>query len=76
MSNIKRLNISMGYIFVGDTWIDIPTELLTGKSKEDQLKIAYKYAQEHINDIPVASNAEYVPDSDNFELEDIRFDEI
>ena len=71
----KRLHISMAYTFVGDTGIDVPMELLEGKTEEEQIQIAYKYAQEHIDDIPVASNAEYIPYSDNFEMEDCDFKE-
>lgn len=71
----KALHITMSYIFIGDTSIDVPMELLEGKTEEEQLKSAYKYAQEHIGEIPVARNAEYVCDSDNFELEDIDFDD-
>lgn len=71
----KRLHISMAYTFVGDTGIDVPTELLEGKTEEEQLQIAYEYAQEHIDEISVASNAEYVPYSDNFEMEDVDFDD-
>ena len=70
----KRLHISMAYTFVGDTGIDVPVELLEGKTEEEQLQIAYEYAQSHINEIPVASNAEYIADSDNFELEDCNFE--
>lgn len=70
----KRLHISMAYIFVGDTGIDIPMELLEGKTEEEQLQIAYEYAQEHIHEINVASNAEYIADSDNFELEDCSWE--
>lgn len=66
----KRLHISMSYTFVGDTGIDIP-DLLDGKTEEEQLKIAYEYAKEHIDEIPTASNAEYIANSDMFELEDI-----
>ncbi len=73
MKNTKRLHIAMAYTFVGDTGIDIPMELLEGKSEEEQKEIAYKYAQEHINEIPVADNAEYISDSDNFEIDDIDF---
>lgn len=73
MKNTKRLHIAMSYAFVGDTGIDIPMELLEGKSEEEQKEIAYKYAQEHINEIPVADNAEYIFDSDNFEIDDIDF---
>ena len=61
----------MAYTFVGDTGIDIPIELLEGKTEEEQLRIAYEYAQEHIDEIPVARNAEYIPNSDNFEPEDV-----
>lgn len=68
--NTVRLNITMAYTFVGDTGIDIPAELLEGKAEEEKLKIAYDYAREHIAEIPVADNAEYVADSDDFELED------
>ena len=32
MANTKRLHISMAYTFVGDTGIDIPMELLEGKT--------------------------------------------
>lgn len=71
----KRLCINMAYTFVGDTSIDIPIELLEGKTKEEQLKIAFDYAQEHIDEIPVANNAEYLPYSDDFEMEDIEFEE-
>lgn len=67
----KRLHISMAYTFVGDTGIDIPMDLLEGKTEEEQLQIAYEYAQEHIDEISVADNAEYVSYSDNFEMEDI-----
>lgn len=73
MKNTKRLHLAMAYTFVGDTGIDIPMELLEGKSEEEQKEIAYKYAQEHINEIPVADNAEYISDSDNFEIDDIDF---
>ncbi len=71
----KALHITMSYLFIGDTSIDVPIELLEGKTEEEQLKSAYKYAQEHIGEIPVARNAEYVFDSDKFELEDIDFDD-
>ena len=57
----KRLHIGMAYTYVGDTGIDIPMELLEGKTDEEQLEIACKYAQEHIDEIPVATNAEYIP---------------
>lgn len=69
-----RLHISMAYTFVGDTGIDIPKELLEGKSLDEQYKIAYEYALDNIDRIPVADNAEYIPDSDTFELEDIDFE--
>lgn len=71
----KRLHISMAYTFVGDTGIDIPVNLLKGKTEEEQLEIAFKYAQDHIDEIPVADNAEYISCSDNFEKEDIDFDD-
>ena len=71
----KRLHIGMAYTYVGDTGIDIPMELLKGKTEEEQLKIACKYAQEHIDEIPVATNAEYLSDSDEFERDDIDFEE-
>lgn len=70
-----RVSITMGYQYVGNTGIDIPKELIEGKSYEEAREIAYQYAQEHIDDIPVASNAEYVPDSDTFELEDVDFED-
>ena len=73
--NTKRLHISMAYTFVGDTGIDIPLELLEGKTEEEQLKSAYEYAQNHINEIPVAGNAGYICNSDNFEMEDIDFND-
>lgn len=69
----KRLHISMAYTFVGDTGIDIPVDLLKGKTEEEQYDIAYAYAQNHIDEIPVAENAEYISYSDNFEREDIDF---
>ena len=69
----KRLHISMAYTFVGDTGIDIPVELLEGKTEEEQYDIAFAYAQDHIDEIPVADNAEYISYSDNFEREDIDF---
>ena len=71
----KRLHISMAYTYVGDTGIDIPLELIEGKTEEEQYKIAYQYAQEHIGEIPVADNAEYIPDSDNFDMDDIEWEE-
>ena len=46
-----------------------------GKTEEEQLEIACKYAHEHIDEIPVATNAEYIPYSDNFEIDDIDFEE-
>lgn len=70
----KTLHITMSYLFVGDTSIDVPMELLEGKTKEEQFKIAYEYAQEHIDEVPVAENATYIPDSDQFELDDISFE--
>lgn len=69
----KRLHISMAYTFVGDTAIDVPFNLLEGKTEDEQLQIAYEYAKNHISDIPVAKNATYVPDSDNFWFEDVDF---
>ena len=71
-----RLHISMAYTFVGDTGIDIPAELLEGKSEDEKIKIAYEYATEHIDEIPVADNAEYISDSDSFELEDCNLQHI
>lgn len=59
----KRLHISMAYTFVGDTGIDIPVELLEGKTEEEQYDIAF------------ADNAEYISYSDNFEREDIDFED-
>lgn len=50
-------------------------KLLEGKTEEEQLEIACKYAQEHIDEIPVATNAEYIPYSDNFGIDDIDFEE-
>ena len=40
----KRLHIGMAYTYVGDTGIDIPMELLEGKTEEEQLEIVCKYA--------------------------------
>ena len=45
MANTKRLHISMAYTFVGDTGIDIPMELLEGKTEEEQYDIAFAYAK-------------------------------
>lgn len=73
--NTKRLHISMAYTYVGDTEIDIPLELIKGKSEEEQYKIAFQYAQDHLGEIPVANNAEYVLDSDNFDMDDIEWEE-
>lgn len=73
--NTVRLHISMAYTFVGDTGIDIPAELLEGKTEEEKLKIAYDYARKHLDEIPVADNAEYIADSDDFELEDCDFED-
>lgn len=71
----KRLHITMAYTYVGDTGIDIPMELLEGKTEEEQYKIAFAYAQDHIDEIPVAENAEYVAYSDVFEEDNIDFDD-
>ena len=71
----KRLNISMAYTFVGTTGIDIPISLLEGKSEEEQYAIAYEYAKDHLDEIQVASDAEYVPDSDQFDIDDIDFED-
>lgn len=75
VGSYKTLHISMAYTFVGDTSIDIPIELLEGRTKEEQLKIAYEYAQEHVDEIPVAENSEYIPYSDNFDFEDVNFED-
>lgn len=74
-SETKKLNISMSYIYVGDVSINVPLELLKGKSEQEQLVIAYNYACDHIDEIPVSNNAEYIPCSDSFEMEDIEWDE-
>ena len=50
-------------------------ELLEGKTEEEQYDIAFAYAKDHIDEIPVADNAEYIPYSDDFEREDIDFEE-
>ncbi len=71
-----RLNISMAYTFVGDTSIEVPSELLEGKSEDEKLKIAYEYATKHIDEIPVANNAEYISNSASFELEDCSLEHI
>lgn len=71
-----RLHISMAYTFVGDTGIDVPAELLEGKSEDEKIKIAYEYATEHIDEIPVADNAEYISDSDSFDLEDCDLEPV
>lgn len=69
----KTLLIKMAYCFVGDTSIEVPAKLLVGKNAKKQLEIAFQYAQDHISEIPVAINATYIPDSDQFELDDISF---
>lgn len=71
----KRLHITMSYTYVGDTGIDIPMDMLAGKSEEEQLQIAFEYAQNNIYDVPLATNAEYITDSDSFDLGDIDFDD-
>lgn len=71
----KTLLISMAYTFVGDTTIEIPEKLLKGLSEEEQYTVAYQYALEHLDEIPVADNAEYVPDSDQFDIDDIEWEE-
>ena len=59
----------------------VPAVLLTacackeGKTEEEQYDIAFAYAKDHIDEIPVANNAEYIPYSDDFEREDIDFEE-
>ena len=73
-SRTKKLHIAMSYIYAGDTEIDIPRELLNGKSEKEQYKIAFEYAKEHIDKIPVAKNIEYIPLSDNFDMDDISFE--
>lgn len=55
----------MAYTFVGDTYIDVPAGLT--------IEEAVEYARKHLSEIPVAENAKYIPDSDNFELEDCSF---
>lgn len=70
-----KLNISMAYTFVGDTSIDIPIELLKGKTQEEKYDIAYNYAKDHMSNIPVSKHTEYVPDSDQFDIDDINFEE-
>lgn len=70
-----KLNISMGYTFVGNTGIDIPIELLEGKTESEKYDIAYNYARDHIDEIPVAKNAEYIENSDQFDIDDIEFEE-
>lgn len=72
---VERLHIAMAYTFVGDTGIDIPVNLLEGKTEEEKYDIAYAYAQDHIDEIPVAKNAEYIAYSDNFERDDIDFEQ-
>lgn len=64
---LKRLNIKMAYTYVGDTYIDVPKNL--------SLEEAMKYAQEHLGEIPIAPNAEYIPDSDTFDLDNCSFEE-
>lgn len=71
----KRLYIKMAYTFVGNTGIDIPVSLLEGKSEDEQYAIAYEYAKDHLDEIPVASDAEYVENSDEFDIDDIEFDD-
>ena len=71
----KRLHITMSYTYVGDTGIDIPMDMLAGKSEEEQLEIAFEYANNNISKIPLARNADYISDSDSFGIEDIDFDD-
>lgn len=72
---VERLHIAMAYTFVGDTGIDIPAKLLEGKTEEEKYHIAYVYAQDHIDEIPVAKNAEYIAYSDHFDRDDIDFEQ-
>lgn len=71
----ERLHINMTYTYSGMTGIDIPLNLLVGKSEEEKLEIAYQYAKEHIDEIPVSDAPQYLEDSDSFEIDDIDFDE-
>lgn len=70
--NTTKIIIDMCYLCSGETQIDIPSELLDGKTKEQQLQIAYHYVKAHQEEIPTASNLTPIPDSESFDVDNIK----
>lgn len=63
---MKKFNVTMTFLSVGTTTIEVPDELT--------LEQAIEYAKENIKSIPIPYNAEYVDDSDIIDEENCDFE--
>lgn len=64
---MKKLNVTGQFLSVGMSSIMVPDNLT--------IEEAIEYAKEHISDIPVPTQSDCVPDSDQIDEENCDFDE-
>jgi hypothetical protein len=65
MEEMKKLRISMVYSMVGDVFIEVPDEFT--------LEQAVMFANDHVDNISLPDNADYLVDSDSFDEETAEF---
>lgn len=64
---MRGFNVTYSFMSVGTVRIDVPVNLSFDE--------AIMYAKEHLAEIPLPSNAEYVQDSDIIDEENCDFEE-
>ena len=64
---MKKLHVSLVYYVVGDTSIMVPDNLT--------IEEAINYAKDHIKDIELPSNPEYIYGSDYIDEDDCDFED-
>ena len=62
---MKKLNVTVCYTMIGNSSIMVPDDMTIDE--------AIKYAKDHMNEIPLPSNGEYVCDSDELDEENRTF---
>lgn len=64
---MKKLNVTIEFAKVGVSSIMVPDNFT--------LEEAIEYAKEHINEIPLPSQSDYISDSDIIDEDNCNFDE-
>lgn len=65
---MKRLAVTVNCMAVYNSFIDVPDGM--------NIEEAIKYAKEHLSNIPIINELEYVSDSDELDEENCEFEDV